>query len=61
MEWFYKPFRIVFRYVSYLWDGLKGRWKALNRIGLYAFIVGFFKNFVESWVLTKIDIEDGYI
>ena len=49
------------RYFSYLWEGIVSRWKSIDRIGLFGFIKGFFKNFFESWSLVQIDIKEGYI
>lgn len=48
-------------YFSYLWDGIKTRFKSFNRIGLFGLIKGLFTNFFESYALVKLDIRKGYI
>lgn len=47
-------------YIEYLWDGLSTRWQSRSEIGLWGLIKGFFTNFVESWSLLRIDIEQGF-
>ena len=61
MEWFKVTVSRCSRYLSYLWEGIKTRWKSFSKIGLFGFISGFFKNFLESWSLLQLDIKGGYI
>lgn len=61
MEWIKLSVLRIQRYFSYLWEGIKTRFKSFNRIGLFGLIGGLFKNFFESWSLLQIDIKGGYI
>lgn len=61
MKWFKVTVSRIGRYLSYLWEGIKTRWKSFSKIGLFGFITGFFKNFFESWTLLRMDIKGGYI
>lgn len=59
--WFTVAVKRVGRYLDYLWDGIKTRFRNFGTIGPFGFIKGFFQNFFESWALVRIDIRDGYI
>lgn len=61
MEWIKVSVLRIQRYFSYLWEGIKTRWKSFNRIGLFGFLSGIVKNFFESWTLVRMDIKGGYI
>lgn len=61
MPWLTVTLKCFQRYLTYLWGGWKARWISRNETGVFGLISGFFKSFVEAYVLTKMDIRQGYI
>lgn len=61
MPWITVTLKSIRRYFEYVWGGLKARWISRNTTGIFGLISGFFKTFIEAFVLTRIDIKQGYI